>query len=81
MAVYYSFCTASLTSQTLAQKAQRFLYAHGIDARIVKLDANKSMKGCAYGVEFPCAYLDDAKRLLHYGGIEPKHFYSGDTEV
>lgn len=79
--MYYSFCTASMSSGTIAQKAQRLLHSNGIDARVVKLDAEKSRRGCSYGVEFSCAQLEKAKSILRRGGAEAKSFYSGDERL
>lgn len=57
-------CVASVKSMTHAMKAKKALKDIYIEASIVKLDANMTKKGCAYGVEFDCVNLYAAENAL-----------------
>ena len=74
-------CTASMTSQTYAIKAERALSGAVIPCKVVKLDAEKSHRGCSYGIEFSCAQRENVERVLASKGIKPKHYYRGDEEI
>lgn len=74
-------CIASFASQTYAIKAQKVLKAAAIPAGVIKLDGEKSKKGCAYGVEIPCSLLENAKTVLRNEKIRAKRFYKGDMEI
>ncbi len=74
-------CYATFASQTYAIKAQKALKDASIPSRVIKLDGEKSKKGCAYGVELPCSLLESAKNILRYERIKSRRFYMGDTEI
>lgn len=74
-------CIASFASQTYAIKAQKALAAAAIPSRVVKLDGEKSKKGCSYGVEIPCSLLDNSKNILNKARVKVRRFYRGDTEI
>lgn len=74
-------CTASMSSMTYALKAQRALSAAAIPCRIVSLDSSKAKRGCAYGIEFSCAQLENVKTVFKNGRITARHYYNGDTEI
>ncbi len=74
-------CIASFSSQTYAIKAQRTLAASDIPCRVIKLDGEKSKKGCAYGVLIPCGLLENSKKILEKSRIRVRRFYKGDTEL
>ena len=74
-------CIASFSSQTYAIKAQRALAASDIPSRVIKLDGEKSKKGCAYGVLLPCSLLENSKNILERSRIRVRRFYRGDTEL
>ena len=76
-----SVCTASMSSQTYALKAQRALSEMSIPCRVVRLDGAKSKHGCAYGIEFSCGQLENVKRVLQSARIKPRHLYRGDVEI
>ena len=73
----HSLYTASIGSLTHAMKGQRFLMSVGIEARIVKLDAKKTRRGCAYGIEFPAAELKRAKSTLAASHLPVSEYFSG----
>lgn len=54
----------ALPSLTGALRAEGFLQNAGVPARVVKLPAGSTKKGCAYGLEMPGVYLDDALRMI-----------------
>ncbi len=74
-------CIATFASQTYAIKAQKVLAASAIPCRVIKLDGEKSKKGCAYGVEIPCSLLDNSKNILSRARINIKRFYRGNEEI
>lgn len=60
----HTLCTAAIGSLTHAMKGQRLLDDLGIAAKIVKLDAGRTKKGCSYGIEFACSELKRARAAL-----------------
>lgn len=74
-------CIASFASQTYAIKAQKALSRAAIWGRVIKLDGEKSKRGCAYGVEIPCSLLESAKKELERSRIRVRRYYKGDTEI
>ena len=76
-----SVCTASLSSQTYALKAQKALANAAIMSRVVRLDASKSKKGCSYGIEFSCGHLHNVENILRQKNIRIRALYSGDIEL
>ena len=58
----------SFSSTTLASSAGRALRAAGYGARVVRLDAAKTAKGCGWGVK-TSATGAAAERILHDAGI------------
>ncbi len=76
-----NFCSASVTSETYAIKAQRALQSRGIYSTIVRLDGEKSLMGCSYAVEFPCYALDMVKHTLSENRVRVRQFYKGDTKI
>ncbi len=57
-------CVASVRSMTHAIKAKKALESAYIDCNIIKLEPFMTKKGCAYGVEFQCVNLYNAKDAL-----------------
>lgn len=53
-----------MSSVTYALKAQGILARHGIGTRLEKLNKNRSLKGCGYGLRIEKSKLDAAERLL-----------------
>ncbi len=74
-------CIASFASQTYAIKAQKALSNSVIPSRVIKLDSEKSKRGCAYGVTIPCSLLESAKNILDSSRIRVRRFYMGDKEI
>ena len=73
----HDFCTASVGSLTHAMKGQKLLESIGIAARIVKLDANKTRKGCSYGIEFPCSEMRRARSTLSAAHLPISNYFAG----
>ena len=69
-------CLASVKSMTHAIKAKKALNAMYIDANIIKLDANMTKKGCAYGVEFDCVNLYAAENTLIKNRIQYNQIFN-----
>ncbi len=44
--------TVTLPSVTYAEKAKKLLNRSGIPSKIIKVDAEKTRRGCTYGVTF-----------------------------
>ena len=75
-------CIAAVGSMTASIKAERALLAAGITAYVVSLLPEETRRGCAYGVQYPCAFeaqvraaLRDAhlsvSQYLKRGGLAP----------
>ncbi|MEE0968397.1 MAG: putative Se/S carrier-like protein [Clostridia bacterium] len=77
----YNLCTASMTSETYAIKAQKILAEGGIYSRIIRLDGERSRRGCAYAIEFPCYNTENVKAMLQKGRVRARHFYMGEKEL
>jgi hypothetical protein len=58
-------------------KGQKLLESIGIAARIVKLDAKKTRKGCSYGIEFSCSELKKARSALNASHLPISDYWSG----
>ena len=74
-------CTASLNSLTYAIKAQKELAGAGIHAKVVKLDASMSRRGCTYGVEFDCANGRAVRSTLAGARIPVTGYHNGGGEM
>ena len=57
-------CVIAMPSLTYALQGEALLDNAGIYVRVIKLPANATKKGCAYGLEVSCVYLDEAARRL-----------------
>ena len=79
--MHNEICTASMSSQTYALKAQRLLAKESILCHVVKLDGERSRSGCSYGIEFPCPQLGNVQNILSKNRIRSKHFYRGASEI
>lgn len=73
----HKICTASVGSLTHAMKGQKLLSDAGILTKIVKLDAKKTRRGCAYGIEFSCAELKNARSVLGASHLPVSEYFSG----
>ncbi len=74
-------CYASFASQTYALKAQKALRDASVYSRVIKLDGERSQKGCSYGVEIPCSMLESSKDILREARVKARRFYRGDREI
>ncbi len=57
-------CIAAMKNMTAAIKGRSALEAVGIRCTIVSLEPTLTKRGCAYGLNFACAYLERAKSVL-----------------
>lgn len=78
MNAYSGKCTATLTSLTQAQKAQKALALAAIPSNIVKTEPASSLRGCAYGLEFSCNQRNNIARVLGTAGISVKKWNTED---
>lgn len=72
-------CIAALGSMTAAVKAHRALLTSGIEAEVVALAPEDTRRGCAYGVEFPCAHASTVRASLHAARISASQYIEKDT--
>ncbi|MBQ2767102.1 MAG: DUF3343 domain-containing protein [Clostridia bacterium] len=70
-------CIAAFTSMTVAIGAQRALSSAAIRTSVVKLNANQTTHGCAYGLEFSCSQLQNVKTVLAARGIQVSNYLGG----
>ena len=61
---------------TLAKNAQRALSSASVSAETVKVDSNKTRRGCSWGVAFPEAQLYRAKMVFASSKIEVREILS-----
>ena len=59
----------TMTSQTLAMKANRLLEKNGIYTRIVRPSPKSTPKGCSFGLQMDAAILSVALKYLEQNGI------------
>ncbi len=59
-----SNCIIALSSVTYAMKGAMLLKSQGIYAKPVRLEPHQTARGCAYGLQLPCADQRTAKRIL-----------------
>lgn len=57
------------SSITYAIKGQKALSINSIRSRVIKLDANQTKKGCAYGIEVDNLDLNNAVHIFNKSGI------------
>ena len=70
-------CTAVIGSMTGAMRAQSILAEAAIRAVVVKVSSSKSTGGCAYGVDFPCTQMSNAKAILSHAGVRVREYLQG----
>lgn len=63
-------CIISLKSNTYAQKVRKILSNHGINIEIVRLEPQKTKRGCSYGISFQCEKLYYVKTVLNQNNID-----------
>ena len=61
--------TITVGSVTYAMKARRLLSRMGIQSKLVKIDAGKTVSGCTHGLEFASAELYTVVMGLKKEGI------------
>lgn len=62
-------CIIAVSSITYGMKGQELLHGDGISAEVIKLQASRTRRGCAYGIAIPCQMQHAATRLLSQSGI------------
>ncbi len=72
-----TICTATIGSLTHAIKGQKLLESSGIAARIVKLDASRTRRGCSYGIEFDCREKSKTRRLFAENALPVSGYLGG----
>lgn len=72
-----TICTATLGSLTYAIKGQKLLSENSISAKIVKLDASQTRRGCSYGIEFDCREQKKVRRLFSTASLPVSGYMSG----
>ena len=70
-------CTAVIGSMTQAMRAQNALAEAAIRAVVVKVSSAKSTGGCAYGVDFPCTQMSNARTVLTRAGVRVREYLQG----
>ena len=62
-------CVIAMSSMPCALRAEGLLTGDGLYTRIIKLPQGKTKKGCAYGLELPCAFARQAILRLEKEGV------------
>ena len=68
------YCVGAIGTMTVALRATRTLAAQGIFAEVIGLSANETKRGCAFGVSFDCAMLDQVRAVLKSDGISVSQY-------
>ncbi len=68
-------CVAVIGSTTRAMRARDLLNSAAISAEVVKVDSEKTGRGCAYGVAYSCYQSENVRTVLERAGIRPRAFY------
>lgn len=68
---------AAFNSMTAVIGAQRVLSGAAIRSSVVKLNANQSTRGCAYGLEFSSAQRQNVEALFASRGISVSSYIGG----
>ena len=63
-------CVIAMPSLTFALQGETLLDNVGIYVRVIKLPANATKKGCAYGLEVSCVFLEEAAQRLRAKNIK-----------
>lgn len=62
-------CRLGIGSVTYAITAEQRLKNTGIAAKLIKLDAASTKRGCSYGLELDCELIRKATSVLRKSGI------------
>ena len=62
-------CIIAISSVNHAIRAEKILNAKNVKSRIVKLQPEKTKKGCAYGIELACREVQYAVSFLGAAGV------------
>ena len=73
-------CVGALPSMTVAIKAQRILLAQGIACEVVSLSGKETKRGCAFGVEFPCARESAVRTALRTARVAVSQYFQKESE-
>ena len=67
-------CIAEIGSMTQAMRAQNALAEAAIPTTVVKTNSEKSGRGCAYGLSFDCAHIENIKNILAKSGVKVRRW-------
>lgn len=67
-------CIAEIGSMTQAMRAQNALAESAIPTTIVKGNSSKNSRGCAYGISFSCAQIENVKNVFDRSGIKVRRW-------
>lgn len=73
-------CIIAVSSITYGMKGQELLHGDGISAEVIKLQASRTKRGCAYGIAISCQMQYAATRLLSQNGIPFSEVLHEDNE-
>ena len=67
-------CIAEICSMTSTMRAQSALSEAAIPTTIVKGNSSKNSSGCAYGLSFDCAHIENIKNILAKSGVKVRRW-------
>ena len=70
-------CIFAISSLTYAMKGQQELNSKAIRSQIVKIDSEKTKKGCAYGIQIDCSNQNNVKNILNKTNIPYSEILGG----
>ena len=62
-------CIIAISSVNHALRAEKYLSSNFIKCRVIKLQPQKTKKGCAYGIELNCIDVQKSVNLFDNAGI------------
>lgn len=63
-------CIIAMSSMTYAMRGETLLNNNRLYTRVIKLPKGSTPKGCGYGLELSCSFLERAVQMLEHAGIK-----------
>ena len=73
-------CFAAIGSMTQAMRAQKVLADAAVRTEIVGVDAQRSRRGCAYALSYPCSQERNVRTILGGASIRVRDFYGEEIQ-
>ena len=74
-------CSCMIGSMTQAMRGQKALAGAAILADVIKANTGSSLRGCAYGLSYPCAQENNVKTVLTRAGVRVRSYQGGNSDL